>query len=374
MTAIVTQFTTRDHLRDDVVSGQSDYTLASAQAVGHSALQLLGKIGEGVAMSAAQKGDTYRFLNYLLLNWQGRHFSTLWAEEPILVFTQKDVQRYELVEDATPQAAWCWEYLQDFNSTHIRVAASATDTTIECDDTTGMAASDYVGIETTSNNMEWFKVDSVTDSDTFVIAQLAATGSFTGSSLAAAAAVDNQIYWYTPSTTGIVPPPRRMKSAHVRLGYQSGNNLPDTDVPVGWMSQSDYRDLSNKAAPGQINQYYYNHQTPVDSGSTINTRADLFLWPITQDETHIFRAWGQRPTALVENGTTDPSALGLELPGEWLLPLVYGLAVAMGPMYGVIGEHLQTLAALSAGFLEDAEKADTELVIRLVPNQNWNDE
>ena len=53
--------------------------------------------------------------------------------------------------------------------TEIRVAASSTDTTIECDDTTGMSAGDICGIELDSGNWHWTTVASVTDGNTFVI-------------------------------------------------------------------------------------------------------------------------------------------------------------------------------------------------------------
>jgi hypothetical protein len=54
--------------------------------------------------------------------------------------------------------------------TAMRVAASATETTLEVNSTTGMAAADVIGIQLDDLSWHWTSVASVTDGDTLVLA------------------------------------------------------------------------------------------------------------------------------------------------------------------------------------------------------------
>ena len=128
-----------------------------------------------------------RQLNLMLKAWQSKGLR-MWKSRNATLLLQKDTQSYSI--------GFTGDHFfldSELVETEMRVAAIATDTIMEVDSTTGMAASDNIGVELDDGSMHFTTISSVTDSNTLVLASAIPAGD--------AVAIDNNIYTYTTKAT-----------------------------------------------------------------------------------------------------------------------------------------------------------------------------
>ena len=189
-----------------------------------------------------------------------------------------------------------------YTKTEIKVAAVATDTAIDVDDTTGMTAADYIGIELDDGTMHWSTIASVTDSDTVVIDNAIETGD--------AAAVDNNVYFYTTK----LGRPLAIEDAFIR-----NDNAHDTELLA--ISDDAWRRFGQKTSEGVVNQFHYEPTL---------TNGTLYIYPEHNDPKGIIFFKAHR---LFED--MDAAANNFDFPVEWETAIKWNLAQELIPEYAV---------------------------------------
>ncbi len=278
-------------------SGSVDFDLTRNEII-NDALIHCGATEAGESPAAADTSFAARQLNRMVKSWQadGLH---LWTIRETYLFTVLSQARYRL-GGATGEH---FAAVDDTIRTEIATAVTAGASSLVVDSTTGMLASDAVGVVLDDKTIEWDTISSVTNSTT-----LALTGT-----ISAAAAVDNTVFTYT---TKLGRP--------LRVLDIERTNADDLDTPIKMISHREYQRLPNKTTVGKTNEAYYQPEIP---------DGFIYLWP--EPETAADR---MRLTCAFPIEDFDTSSNNPDLPQEWLDALTWGLARRLLPSYGRTGE------------------------------------
>jgi hypothetical protein len=95
------------------------------------------------------------------------------------------------------------------------------------------------------------------------------------------------------------------------------------DLEMERMSREDYYALPNKTTEGYPTTWFYDRQR--DSGT-------LYVWPAPDSGTGTLKFTYRRRIMDMDAGTDN-----IDLPQEWYLAVVYGLAQLLSPIYGKVG-------------------------------------
>lgn len=288
-----------------------------------SILRLIGVATEGYTPSSFEMESAAEVLNMVVKSMQSDGLQ-LWAQKRATLFLEKDEEAYSLGTTGDHATS-------SYTSTTIRVAAAASATTIEVGSTTGMAASDYIGIVLDNNTLHWTTVSSVTDSDTVVIA----------SGIASAAAVGKKVYFYR---TKIYRPLRITE-----IVRRDGNN----DTRLSPISRDEYFGLGNKTTSGPPNQFYYDPQ--IDNGT-------LYLYPVPSDVDDTIEFIYHRPFEDFDSATDTP-----DFPQEWYHPIRLETAAVLAHEYGVpskVKESIRRDAVIAKRNAMNFDREDTSLYIQ----------
>lgn len=302
-------------------SGSTDFTVSRDQLIKDSLMDV-GAIAQEDTPSAAIVNHAARKLNMMMKAWQADGLR-IWKNDEITIFTDKTKSFYSL-GPAGDHAVLTTGY----NKTEIKVAAVATDSSIDVDTTVGMTTNDHIGIVLDDNTIHWTTIASITDSDTVVISDAIETGD--------TAAIDNNVYWYTTKIN------RPLQITNAVLRKDDGQ---DTDIE--FIAREVYYALSDKEGTGQINQMYYDAQT---------TLGRLYVYSRTDTVTDRVIARVQLPIEDMDSAAND-----FDCPQEWFLALQTNLAVLLAPSYGALtGVEFRALKILAAEEKDRADGFDTE--------------
>lgn len=271
-------------------SGSFDYLVTASDIITEAA-ESIGALASGETMSANDQTSFLRTLNMMAKQWSGNiDFAPglkAFSRKIGYMFLQKSQSAYSLGPSGDNATL-------SYVSTTMRIGGTATNTTLEITASTGMTASDKIGIELDSGSIQWTTISSVTDSDTIVIA----------AGLTSSAAIGNRIFSYT---TKLIRP-LYIETAVLR--DTNGN-----DVPMYSMGLQEYESLPSKAADGQPSYYHFRN--------TI-TNATLYLDVEPSDVTYVMRMVFMAPAE-----DYDAVANDIAFPQEWYLPLALGLSKLM---------------------------------------------
>lgn len=190
-------------------------------------------------------------------------------------------------------------------STTISTAEALGQTVLSLTSTTGMTAADFIGIELDDGSRQWTTIVSV-DSST----QVTITASLT-----AAAAAGNTVITYT---TKLNRP----------LSIINGTVLDienNTESQLQVMSHDEYYNLPLKTSAGKPNQIFYQKSL---TGSRPHY-SSLYTYPVPNDVNKIITIVYQDAIQDLDGATDD-----IDLPQEWLYPVMFNLAVELGYEYG----------------------------------------
>lgn len=302
-------------------SGSVDFSVNRDQLL-KDALYDIGAIAQEDTPSAAIIAHASRKLNMMLKAWQADGLR-IWKNDEITIFTDKTKSSYSLGPTGDHAVL-----SSGYNKTEMKVAAVATDTSLDVDTTTGMAASDNIGIVLDDGSIHWTTISSVTDSDTVVITAAIETGD--------AAAIDNNVYWYTTK----INRPLQLTNATLR-------NDDDNDTDIDIISREVYYGFSNKTTTSQISQIYYDAQT---------TNGRLYTYTRTDTVTDKIIARAQMPIEDMDSAAND-----FDCPQEWYLAIQTNLAVLLAPSYGALtGVEFKALKLLANEEKDRTDGFDTE--------------
>ena len=293
--------------RDDIIS---------------EALQLVGALEEGGTPTATQLSDCSRTLNMLVKYWAADGLK-VWVNEELVVFPVKNQRQYTFGASGDRM---CRE--SELVTTKLNGGLAASATSITVDSTTGMTASDVIGIATTAADIHWDVISSVDDSTTLTLT----TG------VDAVCADNSRVYTYT---TVFAQRILKINNAWLR-------DTNDIDIPIGVISREEYSTLSNKYESGRVNQVYFD---PKVSTTKMN------VWPVPNDSNTDERLY-LYATRLYED--FDAASDNPDFPQEWYMPLAWNLGVSIAPKYGVSGTRLAELAQLAIGMKNNADTWSVE--------------
>lgn len=287
--------------------------------------------------------DGVQFLNAMIEMWrkQGVH---VWKLEEIVLFPQANQRRYQVSLSSPDHIAWGGGSYGNYYQTTLTQAANANATVLNVAAVSGLrvgdaAASlqngDQVGVLLANGQISWGTISGVGTSTVTMSPGL------TGNALAGAT-----VWNYHSATPCAVPRPVGIGRGMGSVRRHDFTGLIDT--PVGpALARLDYDNLPNKDSPGgAFTQAYYDLQLSAGYVS---------LWQVPQTVQHLCKLTAQIPIQDFINATDTP-----DLPNEWILPLVYNLAVVMAPEFSVPPQKLSTLQEMAAQYLANVATEDRE--------------
>lgn len=279
-------------------------------------------------LSAEDNESMCEALNVLIKSWQAKNLF-LWKYQDIYVFAQNGQNTYSLGETSTDHATTA------YNGTVLNAAASASDTTIDVQVTTGFADTYYVGIELDDGNLFW-TTESGAPSGTIITLSDALTS---------AASAGNVVYVYAEKAQR----PQKLHYATLLQNWQLSSPTAinnSSEIPVTVLAIKDYKLQPNKASLGQIIQVMYDPMLTLGKLYTYQTPNDVTQVLVLQT-TYPFQYF------VVSSDTPDT-------PNEWLKALIYNLAWDCCEEFGIIGERADRIEKKAISYLAELLDYDQE--------------
>ena len=292
------------------------------------AYQLIGQYGVGRTISAEDQAFAARILNKMVKSWQAQGLH-LWSKEEGILFIADNTGEYTMGNASSAARS---TLASDAVITELNGAHSASATSLTVDSTSGMTASDIIGIVLDDDSTDWTTIVSVDSSTTLTIT----TG------LSSAAADNNNVYTFTSRATK----PLRILSMRRVTGIDSGATTTQSEIPMLPLSHEDYFNLPVKTSNGLPTHYYYNPDL---------TDGKLYLWPRPDDPEMRMHFTFERQLEDFDASTDNP-----DLPSEWLEAITYQLAVRLAPAFGK-DQKLTVLAPMASIMLESMLNWDNEV-------------
>lgn len=259
-------------------------------------------------------------LNLLVKNHQKENH--LWKKTQGVVFLDVGKTDYNL----GPAGDEACDF-DDFVETTLSADEASGQALLTVTSSTGMTAADVVGVMLDSGTRHWTTIVSV-DSSTQITVTVALTG---------AAASGATVYTYT----SLIPRPLRiLPNSRYRQSPTS------SEIPIERVSGQYYFDQTDKTSQGTVTQDYF--QPNLDDSR-------YYVWQTADDGDSLVRITYERPLEVFVATSDDP-----DFPSEWFYPLVYELAVVMGPEYKVTPERMQIIIGLRNEFLAEVLGRDQE--------------
>ena len=309
-------------------SGSTDFNVTAGEII-KDALIDLGVIGASESVSGEDYVYCLRKLNQMIKTWQGQGIH-LFKKDFMDLFLEAGKTKYSLNltsgDNATLESV----------ITEVKVAIGSSDTSIDVDSTTGIAASDNIGIETDSGTIVWRTVSSVTDSDTLVLS----------SSLGVAASVDNRVYTYTTK-------------ADRPLAIHSIRRVDDSDLEIklNKLSREEYLNIPDKDQEGEPLCWYYDPQMGT---------GELYIWPVSTDLGTHLKLDISKTFEDFDNSTDNP-----DFPVEFAETLTANLAVRIASAFDAT-DKLAAISVIAQETLQGVKGWDSEdASIYLVPDRGY---
>lgn len=297
-----------------------------------AALRRIGAISEAETPSAEMLTDAAETLNVMVKHWQGPGGVQMWTVGEATLFLQQDQIQYTLDSSSSDHAA------ESFVETTLAADAASGASTITVSSATGLAASQYIGIELDSGAYQWTTI-SGSPSTTVTLAVV----------LTGAAASGNRVVAYT---TKLVRPLKIISAR--RYNYDS-----DIETPLNEMSRIEYREMPNKTTESTVTAFSYERR------GGANTTGLLNVWPQPSDVSDAIKFTFARPIQDFSAAGNDP-----DLPQEWLKALIDGLAVEMADEFDVPEPRYSRLEKRAAKSLADVQWFEAELdELRFIPDR-----
>lgn len=223
-------------------------------------------------------------------------------------------------------------------STTISSDEASGQTVLSLTSTSGMTANDYIGIELDNGTRQWTTIVSV-DSSVQVTVQTALTGN---------ASSGNTVLSYT---TKINKPLKVLYGTRLDLHTNTENSL----MVIG---HDEYINLPNKSLVGIPNNIYYDKQV-------IGARpgySSLFVYPEPDDVNTILKIVYTDSIQDLDSSSDD-----IDLPQEWLYPVMFNLAAELAYSYGKFQEleRIQPKADMMYELIKNASYDDEPITFKV---------
>lgn len=278
------------------------------------ALMAINVLGANEALGPEDLNLGTRQLNRMIKQWQGKGI-WIWTHEEAVLYPNSTNAKYEISPTATTHSS----LVSDEITTALNGGENLGSTTLTVDSTTGMAASDYIGIELSDNTRQWTTIVSVDSSTALTITD----------SLTESADDNSTVYTYTTKLN------RPMEILEMREVIDGG-----THRTINLFSEKHYFDIVEKDLTSSISGYYYRRKR--DGG-------EIYLWPRVDDvKTRLYMTI-RRQIHDFDSANNNP-----DFPQEWLNALVFNLALQLAPFFGKEPRDIVLVANQAQDALMDA--------------------
>lgn len=297
-------------------SSSYDFNLTGANII-LEALELIGKAGTGMAVSAEDQATCLRTLNMMIKALQAEGIG-LWKNVEGTLFLTYGTYSYNIGPTG--------DYVTNLGyKTEIAEASASGASTLTVDSDDDITDGDVIGVELDDGTIQWSTVNGTPASDVVTLDDV----------LTDDVAVDNHVYNYTSKIQ------RPVEIIEARVVQTSGY-----ERPLKIISRDEYMRLSNKDTAGTAMSVYYD---------PLLTNGKLWVWQACNEVKEYIKFTCRIPIEDFDSASNDP-----DFPQEWLLALSYGLAVLVAPKFGKVLN--QTFLALANNLMESAKDFDVENV------------
>jgi len=297
-------------------SGSYDFGLTGGGIV-LEALELLGKAGTGMTVSAEDQATCMRTLNMMCKALQAEGIG-LWKNVEATLFQTYGENSYSIGPTGDHCTALGYK-------TEIYEASALGDSTITVDEDENITDGDVIGIELEDGTIQWTTVDGTPAANVVGLDDV----------LTDDVTVDSHVYNYT----SIIQRPVEIVEA--RVVRSTGH-----EIPLKIVSRDEYLRLPNKTATGSAIQVYYD---------SILTNGKMWVYQACSDVKEYIKFTCRIPIEDFDSASNDP-----DFPQEWLLALSRGLAVLVAPKFGKVLD--QTFLGIASSLMESAKDFDVENV------------
>lgn len=274
-------------------SGSFDYSVTATNVL-TEALEIIGVLAVGQTIDSNDQTTCLRSLNMMVKQWSGNFdFAPglkAFSRKRGFVFLQSGQGSYSLGPSG-----------DNATLTYIKTTLSTDEalgsTSLSLTSTTGMAASDKIGIVQNDGSIHWTTISGTPGAPTTI-----ATG------LASAASSGNVVFTYT---TKLIRP-LYIEEAVLR-------DVDGNDSSLDPMTLGQYENIAVKTADGQPGYYYYENSL---------TNGTLYLDYEPSDATKVIRLTFMAPAE-----DYDAAANDIAYPQEWYSAISYGLAKLISPKF-----------------------------------------
>lgn len=285
------------------LSGSRDFTLNRNQIV-QEALENAGILGEGETPDSTLLNKTNRKLNTMIKAWVAKRVG-LWVRREAVLFLADSTANYSL--SSASGSAHCTD---SYKSTTIAANEAAEQTILSLTSTTGMTASDNIGIELDGGTRQWTTILSVDSSTQVTVA----------AALTAAASSGNTVVTYTSRIN------RPLRIVHARRYHL----VDDYDVELELLSHEDYFSISKKSTESDPTSLHYDKQL---------SAGVAYVYPEPDGVKNVIKFTYQDMLQDFDSATDNA-----DFPDEWLEAIIDGLSYRSALSRG----QLDTIAALKA--------------------------
>lgn len=274
------------------VSGSKNYSITRADII-EAALRKLGVYDQGETVDGNETAAANVALNLMVKEWVADGADIFLRTESTL-FLQPNQKSYALSTD---------HITDSYVETTLSAAEASGQTVISVTSSTGMTASDNIGIKMDDDTIHWSTIASV-DSSTQVTINDATDDD---------AASGNKVYAYTTKSS---------RPQKILFAYRSDVNGFDTEIHI--VGENEYRRQSNKSAEGPPIEVWYNPQGNQATGK-------IWVWPVDGGSD-----WDK--LVLINQILPDDFDAGADNPDfpiEWGNTLVWNLAAELSSEYGL---------------------------------------
>jgi len=298
-------------------SGSKNF-LYTRNSIIEAALRKIGEYDPGEPVPQDELADAVFALNTVIQDFTVNG-ADIWLRQELTVFINKGQELYAIGETGD-------NVTESYVETALSAGTSLGNNNISVTSITGFTAGDYLGIKKDDGFIFWTTVASA------VANTITLTDVIDGT-----ASAGKKVYGYT--TKAFRP--------HALLDDANNRKSDDgTETTIDLIGEQEYRNLSQKAQLGQVNQIFY--KATLGNGS-------LYAWPTGDGN-------GDK-LSLVANYYPDEFISATdspEFPSQWASALIWGTAAELGPEYGISERRQRVLEAKSVVKLNNALDFDIE--------------
>ena len=296
----------------------------------HQAGRKVGAWAAGETVGAQAITDFAEALNIMVKHWQGQGIH-IWRTTEAALFLQSGQVRYSLGTTSSDHAT------ESFTGTTVSANVASGETIISVTSTTGISASDVIGVQLDDGTMQWTTVNGAPTGSSVTL-----TDALTDS-----ASDGNVVVAYTSALVR----PLKVLSAR-RYNFDSA-----IDVPMFEMDRMEYQEMPNKTSASSVNGYYY------DRRGGANSLGLFYVWPKPSSVDDCIKMTVARQ---IEDFTVAGD--NADVPTEWLKALVDGLAFEMATEFNVPPGKYSMLEKRAAQSLAEATWGEEEITtVEFVP-------